>query len=605
MVGEGIEGKEYLGVFMEYVVGGRSRGDNNNNSNNSNNSERGETTYVGDEEFERRMEEVRRKRNEIGVSSESATSTSTTTSIPNISSTSESTIQTTTTPMGTTITQPLPTSRTQQLATLSSYTNSLDYGPHLRPLHTYMTGQLHTLLTIDLHHVSLLKFVNELTIIYVGGRYIFFLVFTFDMIFFLKSYFIDLNNVETLNTDYDLSPSSQPSPSMLVLLFPPRILDYVSRSNKALKSIGKMLTYSRTITTTNHSLKLALNVAKVGGKIATLYSVGWLAGTIGLISELNSGELIEELNSVVKLGGEVKKEIEGMDEEGVDFGGVVGRVVEGGKVVGGKGWIWGKEEEVDDGRLLEVIAEMYGEGVLGEGEKKRMIEMVVSGNGDGVRKTLEMIEMEENANEGGGSPGIPDPDDDERGWDCLKGDLIIQDEEEVEEEVVREQPISPKEKKFASAKKSNEDDTVNGCDDDGDDDDMVPIENVEPVQSTTTTTFPTDPDSDSEMIAITTTPTTPTTDTTSLTEWVETVEEEFSGSTSTYVNPESSKSKKENEEVTETEETTSGGWGKFVGGALLGAGAVLLATAGGGGKKSDEDKDKKKDEIKEEEKNPS
>ena len=285
----------------------------------------------------------------------------------------------------------------------------------------------------------------------------------------------------------------------------------------------------------------------------------------------------------------------GMEEEGIDVKAGALKIVDGVKVVGGKGWIWGKEEEVDDGKLLEVIAEMYGEGILGEEEKRRMIHMVMEGKAENVRKTLEIIEMEEAAKneeapthsppaaiEGNESPKIPDPDEDERGWDCLNGDLMIQDDDDEEEddadndEDEPSQPISPKVPEFA------------------------PVAVVPPVPPVTTANQ--DQDSDSKMIPIEPPLTTNDNDTksTSLTEWIEPVEEEFSGSTSTYVAPKTTQKKGE-EKVADTEENGGGGWGKFVGGALLGAGVALAAAASrGGGNKKDE---KKKDEGEENEEN--
>lgn len=37
--------------------------------------------------------------------------------------------------------------------------------------------------------------------------------------------------------------------------------------------------------------------------------MGWLAGTVEIIREIQSGEIMEEIRNVVELGEEVKKEI--------------------------------------------------------------------------------------------------------------------------------------------------------------------------------------------------------------------------------------------------------------------------------------------------------
>ena len=41
-----------------------------------------------------------------------------------------------------------------------------------------------------------------------------------------------------------------------------------------------LLTYSRTVTTTNHALEVAKNVGMIVGKGAQIYSLGWVAGAV-------------------------------------------------------------------------------------------------------------------------------------------------------------------------------------------------------------------------------------------------------------------------------------------------------------------------------------
>jgi hypothetical protein len=70
--------------------------------------------------------------------------------------------------------------------------------------------------------------------------------------------------------------------------------------------------------------------------------------------------------------------------------------VAGGKRISGKGWLWGKEgEEPDAGDVLEYVAELYSQGLVGEEEKRKLIMLVAEGELDAVRRTLSALQYQE------------------------------------------------------------------------------------------------------------------------------------------------------------------------------------------------------------------
>ena len=193
----------------------------------------------------------------------------------------------------------------------------------------------------------------------------------------------------------------------------------------------------------------ALRLTRFG---VSVYTQGWMWGV---------GQVLKESYTVY--AGHVRGEGEGGEEEstpifdtaqmlaksvvvGVDTVKVmyaedpknIDLVVNGVKVVGGKGWLWGRDNKSPDcGAVLEYVAWLYGEGVIGEEEKGKLIGLCGEGELEAVRKTLWCV-VEEWEGEGGGMRALEAQGEEDvvvEGEEVAEKEIMVEAEEIVVEEV--------------------------------------------------------------------------------------------------------------------------------------------------------------------------
>ena len=251
---------------------------------------------------------------------------------------------------------------------------------------------------------------------------------------------------------------SSPSPSSLLTLY--------NSLHHMCSTFSTLLTYSRTVTTTSHAISLAADIANVAGKGVEIWSKGWIGGGVAILSDLSeylrsqdadfegappsssvgvgnssgSGSAAASSNACLSVGRcvtsaqGIAQEFEAICNEDKNVRESVGKVKEVtmesvgkvrevtregvGKVkevtlgIAGKGWIWGKDGDVSKPSMstlesselaILALADMYSEGLVGEGDKKRLVEMIGMGSVDEAISELKKIEL---ANRDGNDDGI-------------------------------------------------------------------------------------------------------------------------------------------------------------------------------------------------------